>query len=38
MIPLLNARFREYERKHIKSDPTFKECGAVSQKIMRNKK
>lgn len=39
MVPLIEARHKEYERKHIKSGSTFKGCGAVTkEKVMRDKK
>lgn len=37
MVPLIEERHKEYERKHIKSGSTFKGCGAVSKdKVMRD--
>lgn len=39
MVPLIMARHKNYERKHIKSGSTFKGCGAVSsEKVLRDAK
>ncbi len=39
MVPLIENRHKEYEKKHIKSGSTFKGCGAVSkEKIVRDKR
>lgn len=39
MVPLIDERHKEYERKHIRSGSTFKGCGAVTQeKVIRDKK
>ncbi len=38
MVPLIEARHKDYEREHIKSGSTFKGCGAVTQeKVIRDK-
>ena len=37
LVPIIEERHKEYERKHIKSGSTFKGCGAVTQeKVIRN--
>lgn len=37
LVPLIESRHKEYEKKMIKSGSTYKGCGAVTQeKIMRN--
>lgn len=37
MVPLIDERHKQYERKYIKSGSTFKGCGAVSsEKILRD--
>lgn len=37
MVPLIEERHKEYERKNVKSGSTFKGCGAVSkEKLMRD--
>ena len=39
MVPLIEARHKQYEKEHIKSGSTFKGCGAVTQeKVIRDKK
>lgn len=39
MVPLIEQRHKEYEKKHIEYGSTFKGCGAVSQeKIIRDSK
>lgn len=39
MVPIIEARHKNYERKHIKSGSTFKGCGAVTQeKVIRDAK
>lgn len=39
LVPLIEARHKQYEKEHIKSGSTFKGCGAVTQeKVVRDKK